>query len=78
MADPWVRAQGLSITREHEGVGRVTGIGPSARVEPSPPEPGRPVRPPGADGRAVLTELGYGAAEIDALEADGVLVGSRV
>jgi crotonobetainyl-CoA:carnitine CoA-transferase CaiB-like acyl-CoA transferase len=76
MADPWVRAQGLSITRWHEGVGRVTGIGPSARVEPSPPEPGRPVRPPGADGRAVLADLGYGAAEIDALAEAGVLAGS--
>ena len=75
MRDPWVVAQGLSITRDHEGVGRVTGIGPSARVAPSPPVPGRPVRPPGADGRELLAELGLGAAEIEALVRDGVVGG---
>ncbi len=73
MQDPWVRAQGLSITRHHEGVGRVTGIGPSIRMRPSPAVPGIPVRPPGADGRAVLAELGYAPDEIARLEAAGVL-----
>jgi crotonobetainyl-CoA:carnitine CoA-transferase CaiB-like acyl-CoA transferase len=73
MQDPWVRAQGLSITRHHEGVGRVTGIGPSIRMRPSPAVPGIPVRPPGADGRAVLAELGYAPDEIARLESAGVL-----
>ncbi len=74
--DPWVCAQGLSITRAHEGVGSVTGIGPSIRMAPSPPVPGEPVRPPGADGRAVLAAFGYDAAVLDQLEADRILTGS--
>jgi len=75
MADPYVRSQGLAITRVHEGVGQVTQVGPSARVTPSPPVPGDPVRPAGADGAAILAELGYDAAEIAALRASGVVAG---
>ncbi|HKY93821.1 MAG TPA: CoA transferase [Kiloniellales bacterium] len=73
MSDPYVRAEGLSITRTHEGVGSVTGIGPSVRMEPSPPQPGRPVRPAGADGREILREAGYAESEIDALVRHGVV-----
>jgi len=69
MADPYVRREGLSITLPHEGVGKVTMIGPSIRMTPSPPRPGQGVRPAGADGRAILREAGCSDAEIDALLA---------
>jgi crotonobetainyl-CoA:carnitine CoA-transferase CaiB-like acyl-CoA transferase len=72
MADPWVKSHGLRITREHEGVGMVTAVGPPTRISPSPVQPGRPVRPPGADGREVLAEIGMGTSA-DALAQKKVL-----
>jgi len=73
MRDPYVRAEGLSITLPHEGVGGVTMIGPSVRMAPSPPQPRNAVRPAGADGRAILAEAGHSETEIDALVAAGVV-----
>lgn len=58
MSDPWVISHGLSITREHEGVGMVTSVGPPSRVSRTPTQPGRAVRPPGADNREILGEIG--------------------
>ena len=74
MRDPYVRAEGLSITRQHEGVGRVTSIGPSIKVTPSPLVPGPPVRPPGADAREILRAAGYAAGAIEKLVAALVVV----
>lgn len=57
MADPWVKAHGLSMTREHEGVGSVTMIGPVPRLSRTPLIPGRPAAPPGSDLPEVLREF---------------------
>ena len=72
MEDPWVRAHGLSITREHEGFGPITTNGPSPRLSRTPPEPGRPAPPPGSDAASILTEIGL-LADMDRLIADGVV-----
>lgn len=62
MEDPWVKAHGLSLTRETEGVGMVRTTGPaSARLSRTPVQAGNPARPAGADGPAILGELGLGS-----------------
>ena len=57
MSDPWVQAHGLSITREHAGIGPVTTIGAVPRLSGTPAVPGRLASPPGADNAQVLAEL---------------------
>jgi crotonobetainyl-CoA:carnitine CoA-transferase CaiB-like acyl-CoA transferase len=59
MEQPHVQARGLSIRREHPGVGEVRLAGPSARLSRTPVQATAPVGPPGADTRALLAELGY-------------------
>ena len=58
MADPWVREHGLSVSQCSEEVGEVTYPGPSVRMSETPVRLGPPVRQPGADGPAVLAEVG--------------------
>lgn len=60
LADPWVQARGLVITRDNPGVGAVTTIGPVPRLSRTPVQPGRAVPPPGADQAEVLAELARG------------------
>ncbi|MDP6607211.1 MAG: CoA transferase, partial [Dehalococcoidia bacterium] len=57
MEDPWVVDRGLSVTREHDGVGLVTTTGPGPRLSRSPLRPGNPASAPGADARDVLAEF---------------------
>lgn len=64
MDDEVARARGLSLEREHPGSGRVRMAGPSRRLSRTPPQPTRPVGPPGWDTRAVLTELGFDADDL--------------
>ena len=73
IADPWVQAHGLSLTRDHEPAGLVTHIGPSARFSTTPMQPGRPTPAPGSDAASVLREIGR-AEDIDALVRCGALV----
>jgi crotonobetainyl-CoA:carnitine CoA-transferase CaiB-like acyl-CoA transferase len=73
MADPWVRAHGLSITREHEGFGLIDTTGPAPRLSRTPPVPGRPAPRPGSDAASILAEIGL-AADLDRLIRDGVVV----
>ena len=58
MSDPWVIAHGLSLTRDHAGIGAVTTIGPVPRLSRTPLVAGRPAAPPGSDEDDVLRELG--------------------
>ena len=63
MDDDVARARGLSLEREHRGVGRVRMAGPSARLSRTPPRPTRP-GPPGSDTRSVLEDLGFDAGDL--------------
>jgi crotonobetainyl-CoA:carnitine CoA-transferase CaiB-like acyl-CoA transferase len=58
MADPTVRRRGLSITQEVEGVGAVTMPGLSVHLSGTPMRLGDRCHQPGADARAILTDLG--------------------
>ena len=71
--DPWVIDHGLSITREHDEIGLVTGFGPSPRLSRTPVAPGRPAPKPGAQGREILEEIGLGQ-EFDRLLERGVIL----
>ncbi|MCI0825560.1 MAG: CoA transferase [Chloroflexi bacterium] len=71
--DPWVIDHGLSITREHDEIGLVTGFGPSPRLSRTPVAPGRPAPKPGAQGREILEEIGLGQ-EFDRLLEQGVIL----
>lgn len=59
MADPWNVAHGLSITREHPGMGLITTTGPAPRLSRTPATAGRPGSLVGGDTRAVLAEIGW-------------------
>ena len=72
MLDPWVRAHGLSVTQQAEGVGDVTYPGPSPRLSDTPVRLGAPVKQPGADAESVLQEVGLAEA-IPSLERQWVL-----
>ena len=73
MDDPWAEAHGLSVTREHDGLGPVTTIGPSPRLSRTPPVPGRPAPIPGSDAASILADIGM-LGELDRLVKDGVVV----
>ena len=77
MDDPWVRAHGLSLTREHDGAGLVTTTGPAPRLSRTAPRPGAPASRPGADARVVLEARGLGG-EYERLIASGALVAGGV
>jgi len=71
--DPWAINHGLSVTREHDEIGLVTGFGPSPRLSRTPVAIGRPAPKPGADGREILEEIGLGH-EFDGLLERGVIL----
>ena len=60
MESEWLASRGISITREHDGPGRVRTTGPSPMLSRTPVRPGAPASAPGADGPAILEELGLG------------------
>jgi crotonobetainyl-CoA:carnitine CoA-transferase CaiB-like acyl-CoA transferase len=72
MDDPWAKARGLSLTREHAGFGPIDTAGPAPRLWRTPVVPGRPAPPYGADTDDVLAEHGL-AAERDRLVSAGAL-----
>jgi crotonobetainyl-CoA:carnitine CoA-transferase CaiB-like acyl-CoA transferase len=72
MLDPEARRRGLSIVRQHPGIGAVRSIGPGARMTATPVRAGRPVGLPGADTAAVLRELGL-ADRLDQLVQQGAV-----
>ncbi len=73
MDDPWAEAHGLSVTREHEGLGPVTTIGPSPRLSRTPAVPGRPAPVPGSDAASILADIGM-LDQMDRLVEDRVVV----
>jgi hypothetical protein len=72
MDDPWAEAHGLSVTREHDGLGMVTTIGPSPRLSRTPPVAGRPAPQPGADAASILADIGM-LDRLDSLVEAGVV-----
>ena len=60
LEDPWVVAHGLSVTREHDDLGRITTTGPAPRLSRTPVSIGRPAPRPGSDAREILDEIGRG------------------
>jgi crotonobetainyl-CoA:carnitine CoA-transferase CaiB-like acyl-CoA transferase len=73
MADPWVTAHHLSLTREHDEIGWVTTCGPAPRLSQTPIRVGRPAAKPGSDAYEILTEAGYAEHDIGALIEAGVV-----
>ena len=71
MIDPYVKARGLSVAQNVEGVGETTAPGPSVRLSRTPMRIGESRRP-GGDAAAILTELGM-AEEVEKLEQAWVL-----
>ncbi len=73
MDDPLVKSRGLSLTREHDEVGRVTTTGPAPRLSRTPLVVGRPAPKPGSDAKSILGDVGM-AAEYDRLVTEKVIV----
>jgi crotonobetainyl-CoA:carnitine CoA-transferase CaiB-like acyl-CoA transferase len=71
--DPWVVAHGLTVTREHEGIGPLTTTGACVRLSRTPPSAGRPAAKPGSDAASILAEVGL-LGEMDRLVREGVVV----
>ena len=72
--DPHMHARGALHWIEHPDLGRIPVPGSPMRYEGSPARTIVPSRPLGADNRTVYTEwLGLAAAELDALEQEGVV-----
>ena len=72
MDDAWVQAHGLSITREHPGLGLVTTTGPAPRLSRTPVTAGNPAPALGQDTRAILHEAGLEPRADAMLAAGGV------
>jgi crotonobetainyl-CoA:carnitine CoA-transferase CaiB-like acyl-CoA transferase len=77
MSEPWVIDHGLSVTREHSGLGLVTTTGPAARLWRTPPGPGRPAPQPGEDAASILAEIGL-QGELHRLVESGVVAGAAL
>ncbi len=72
LADPYVKSRGLVVSEIHPAFGVVEYAGVAPKMSATPVATGTsPVF--GGDTEAVLTELGYGEAEIEAMRADGVI-----
>jgi crotonobetainyl-CoA:carnitine CoA-transferase CaiB-like acyl-CoA transferase len=73
MDNDWARAHGLSVTRDHDGLGPITTIGPSPRLSHTPASAGRPAPRPGSDVAPILASIGR-VHDLDRLVRDGVVV----
>ena len=71
--DPWAKAHGLSMTREHDEIGLITTVGPAPRLSRTPIRPGHPAPKPGSNAAEVLAERGL-ADEYERLIQAGILV----
>lgn len=69
--DPHLRAVGLIEQEDHPTEGRTAAIRASIRVDEQALPRRTPAQPRGADTRALLDELGYGAEAVAALIASG-------
>ena len=73
--DPDVVANGLAIEVRHAAAGGVRMVGPLLRMSASPPAVTRAAPTLGEGAPAILAELGYSLAQVEALQASGVLGG---
>jgi crotonobetainyl-CoA:carnitine CoA-transferase CaiB-like acyl-CoA transferase len=60
MEDPLAKARGLSVVRDHPGIGLVRNPGPSGRLSATPARLTSPAPRPGLQSRSVLDALGMG------------------
>ncbi|ONH60417.1 hypothetical protein CcI49_11320 [Frankia sp. CcI49] len=74
--DPWSRNHGLVNDMDFPEVGEAMLIGPAPRLSRTPMRIGNPVRPAGADGRAILDDIGLGDKAAELIE-QGVVVEAR-
>jgi crotonobetainyl-CoA:carnitine CoA-transferase CaiB-like acyl-CoA transferase len=73
LEDPQLRHNGSFFESEHPEAGRMRQPRPPARFSKTPQAPGGLAPAYGEHTEAVLAELGYGAAEIAGLRAEGVI-----
>jgi crotonobetainyl-CoA:carnitine CoA-transferase CaiB-like acyl-CoA transferase len=74
MRHPQVAALGLVVETDHPAAGRLRQTRAAARFSGTPPEIRRGAPRLGEHTQEVLAELGYSAAEIEALEAAGAVM----
>jgi crotonobetainyl-CoA:carnitine CoA-transferase CaiB-like acyl-CoA transferase len=72
--DPHLAWRQLFKKYPHPSEGEITMVEPPMRMSRTPPSIRRMAPLMGADSRSVLAEAGVGAAEIDALKAEGALI----
>lgn len=72
-ADPQIQQAGLVHEQVHEAFGPVKVLGLPVTLSRTPPTVRTPASVPGADTRDVLQRFGYGAADLEALAAAGVV-----
>ena len=75
MEDEVVKAQGLSVTKDHHGIGRLRGVGVVPRFSATPVTEPFPSPLPGADTRTVVVDAGLGARFAELLAARAVTEG---
>jgi crotonobetainyl-CoA:carnitine CoA-transferase CaiB-like acyl-CoA transferase len=73
LADPQVAARDMVVEVEHPRAGRVKAIGHPIKFSATPGDASRPAPLLGEHSREVLDQLGYSAAEIDALHRSGAV-----
>jgi crotonobetainyl-CoA:carnitine CoA-transferase CaiB-like acyl-CoA transferase len=73
LADPQIAARGMIVEQDHPVLGRVKMPNLPFRFSDSDTSPTGPAPLMGQHNRAIAATLGYSAAEIDAMVADGVL-----
>ena len=73
MEDPQVRAREMVVETEHPTLGTISTLGTPIKLSSTPLTPGRPAPLLGQHTDEVLRDAGYGAGEIAALRADGIV-----
>ena len=73
MDAPRAQEHGLSLTREHDGVGLIRTTGAAPMLSRTPVRAGRAAPAPGADAASILAEIGH-EDDLQRLVADGVVV----
>ena len=74
MDDPYATGRGLSLTREHHGLGLVQTTGPAPMLSGTPLRAGRPAPAPGADSADIIAELGLDARLAALIDSGAVRV----